>query len=1101
MKKLFSVTSVIKRGFALLLLTLFFTQAFAQKEPVSVKILNKPVKAVLKELQRQSAFTFVYSASTIDANKVISVEANKEPIESVVKRICKIIDIDYSIDGKQIILSPKKRINSETTKKEAKQGRVVKGIVAEASGEVIPGAYIFVPGTSNGTSSAIDGSFELELPSSVHSIHVSCMGFDKKELILSPSKSEYRVVLTATTMGLDEVIVVGYGTTQAKDLTGSVSRITAKEFVGKNVINATSLLQNMAAGVAVSQSTGKPGENVRVRVRGATSLTGSNEPLYVIDGIPMDDSYPLNGMSPSDIESIDVLKDASATAIYGSRAANGVIMVTTKGGKKDQKPQFSATYHTSYDNQINNFRMLNGDEFRAYVRDIAEQTLLVNPSNYTAKQILAEDSDYLGAANTNWFDEVKQQARRHNFDISVSGGSKTSNYFISTAVMDQKGMVIGDDMRRYNARVNLDVNINDFFRIGTKLSGLYSESHDSGTSLFSAQGFRPDLPVYDENGDFYYHNSPNPVANTHKINEQSQFRFNGLIFAELEIIKNLKLKSSLAGTQDFSFFYNFSPSFLSYRDEASGSEGNSRYSKTVFDNTLSYSSVIGNDHSIDALVGISFENYNSRGSSLSKSIFALDEIYTNISSGTTFDGSNSTATSKGLFSSFFRANYKYKDRYLFTITSRYDGSSMFGANNRYGFFPSGAVAWRVSKEPFMKSVTFVDDLKIKASWGKTGVHNMSEYANRDLYSATSYNDRPGIIHSQLANRDIRWEKSTQYDLGMDFTLFDFTIVGSLGVYRKDTKDLIWRYTFPSSMSVGSIYRNIGAVRNQGIEFNVKSTVIDKEDVKLELGFNISHNSNKVVSLVPEGSTVNSSGTTVHGTGSQVLAVGRPMGSFFGYEYNGIIVSPERVTALNEYAKSLGNSYYDGNALYVGNLEYTDMNGDGIINSKDQTILGSPDPKFFGGLTASFTWKGVNIYANFGYQVGGKKLYGKALQNLPGQLAGLVDYNLYNRWSPANPNAQIPASYLEQGVARTNRLQLFDASYFRLQDFRISYQLPKIKSVNVNSMVYLSMSNLFTITSYPGVDPATVNNYSNFGGNYESSYPGIRTFSLGLNLNF
>ncbi len=303
------------------------------------------------------------------------------------------------------------------------------------------------------------------------------------------------------------------------------------------------------------------------------------------------------------------------------------------------------------------------------------------------------------------------------------------------------------------------------------------------------------------------------------------------------------------------------------------------------------------------------------------------------------------------------------------------------------------------------------------------------------------------------------------------------------------------------MAVGSIYMNIGAVRNRGVEFNIKGVVIDKDDLKLDLSLNIASNQNRVTSLVPQGAVVNSSGTTVQGSGNEVLAVGYPMGSFFGYEYNGIIKNAQTITDLNNLAKSKGFTYYDGNALYVGQLEYRDMNGDGTITTTDRTIIGSPDPDLFGGLTASLTWKQFNIFANFGYQLGGSKIYGKSLQNLPAQLSGLVDFNLYNRWSPENPDATIPASYLEEGVARMNRLQIFDASYFRLQDIRITYSLPKLKTINMLGQIYISATNLFTITSYPGVDPATVNTFGNYGGNYESSYPGLRTFSCGLKLNF
>lgn len=1077
----------------------------AQNEKITLSVKNQPAKSILKQIEKQCNFTFLFSGSTINSGKITSLDVKEQRLEDIVKAICREINCEYSFAGKQIILAPLKPETAKeitTNSTEQTKGFEIKGRVTDERSLPMLGVVIMADSKSNIYSiTDANGDFAFIIPEGTQYITANILGYELLKTEVQKGVKIYNLKMVPKAIDLGEVVVMGYGTTTVRDLTGAISSINSKDIAGKNVINATSLIQNMAAGVQVSQNTGRPGENVRVRVRGATSLTGSNEPLYVIDGVPMDDSYPLNGISPADIESIDILKDASAAAIYGSRAANGVVIVTTKRGRLDQNAQFSFNYFGSTDIQINNFRLLSGDEFRSYVTDVAQKTLVVNPSNRTAKSILDSSSGALGKANTNWFNEIKQPAWRHNFDMSAAGGTKTNNYFISASAMDQKGMVVGDEMRRYNARVNFDVNITPKFKIGTRNSALYTISKSSGTSMFTAQGFRPDLPVYDEKGNYFYLNSFNPVANLNKINESDNYRFAGQIYAELEPVKGLIIKSSLSGTADFGYNYQFTPSYLNTSKDATGSERTGRYTKTVFDNTLSYKRDIDQKNYFDILLGLSFENSASKGTYLSKSKFALDEIYTNISSGTNFSSSSSTASGRGLQSSFLRANYRFDDRYLATFSARYDGSSMFGANNRYGFFPSAALAWRVNKENFLKDVTFINDLKIKLSAGKTGVQNMSEYANRNLYSSGEYNNVPAIFHSQLANDNIRWERSTQYDAAVDFALFNYRLNGSLGAYRKDTQDLIWSYAFPSSMAVGSIYMNIGGVRNSGLELNLKGKVIDKEETKLELSLNLAHNKNRVTHLVPQGAIVNSSGTTVHGSGSQVLAVGYPMGSFFGYEFNGIIKNAQRITELNDLAKSKGNSYYDGNALYIGHLEYKDINEDGIINTKDQTIIGNPDPDLFGGLTANFTYKRFNIFANFGFQLGGKKLYGKALQNLPAQLTGLVDFNLYNRWSPENPEAVIPATYLEEGVSRTNRLSLFDASYFKFQDLRITYNLPQLKITKTEGEIYFSAGNLFTITSYPGTDPATINAFSNFGGNYESSYPGLRTFSFGLKLNF
>lgn len=505
---------------------------------------------------------------------------------------------------------------------------------------------------------------------------------------------------------------------------------------------------------------------------------------------------------------------------------------------------------------------------------------------------------------------------------------------------------------------------------------------------------------------------------------------------------------------------------------------------------------------LDAVAGISFERGISRSTRMNSQTYPDNDIYTNLGSAASISSWGNGYNASGLFSSFARINYKLMERYLFTFTGRYDGSSMFGSNNRYGFFPSGAIAWRISQEKFMKNLTFINDLKLRASVGTTGTQNLTSFSNRDLYEATSYNNLSAIIHKQVGNRDIRWEKSTQYDLGLDFALFDYRLTGSISGYIKDTKDLIWSFDFPPSATGGSMQmnRNIGALTNRGIEINLVGRVLSTKDWNLDLTLNMSHNKNKVTKLVEEGRAQSAMNVVVQGSyADQVLAVGYPMGAFHGYEYAGIIQDQARIDELNAYAKSKGQSYYDGNSLKPGHLEIKDLNGDGIINYNDRVIIGNPDPDLFGGLTANLSYKQFSLFANFGYQIGGLKIYNKTLQNLPGQLTGLIDYGLNDRWSDTNKDAKYPALYIGDGVPRLTDHELFNASFFRLQEVRLTYNLPLNKVIK--GQLFVSATNLFTLTSYPGTDPATVNSNSNYGGNYETStYPGFRSFSAGLKIN-
>lgn len=1089
-----------KMRFLVMLMCIFctFNAVFANvaaDKTVTIKSENISVKEALNMVKKQTGINIMYEDATLN-NVPLKLTLNKEPLEQALSVICSQAGMRYElVENNYVLILPIDR--------NAKR-RTITGVIKDDTGEPVIGASIVIQGTTFGTVANMDGQFMLSYPENTKNdeLMISFIGMQTvKEKI--GNRHVFNVKMESEVTNLDEVVVVGYGTSSIKDLTGSVASVGLKQLSQLNTPNVTSMLQNLAAGVQVSQNTGVPGETVRVRVRGATSLTGSNEPLYVIDGVPVEDPSMLDAISPNDIQSMDVLKDASAAAIYGSRAANGVVIVTTKKGVEGSKPTVSFNYNVTTDVQIKNFRILYGDEWRETVRRFAKETLVYDPSNQYALEILEPNSTALGSANTNWFDEVKQTAIRHNADLTVSGGSKVSKYLISLSVFDQQGMVKGGDLSRYNARVSTEMNVLPILRFGINANMSYTDQNNANTSLFSAQGFRPDLPIYNDNGEFDMSTGQaNPVANTYKKNHDNIYRIMGTVYGEVDIWKGFRFRSSLSGNLQFTENNSFSPSFLSTRNEASGSEYHYKYSKTVFDNTLNYNYEFNKNHVLDAVAGISFERGISRSTRMNSQTYPDNDIYTNLGSAASISSWGNGYNASGLFSSFARINYKLMERYLFTFTGRYDGSSMFGSNNRYGFFPSGAIAWRISQEKFMKNLTFINDLKLRASVGTTGTQNLTSFSNRDLYEATSYNNLSAIIHKQVGNRDIRWEKSTQYDLGLDFALFDYRLTGSISGYIKDTKDLIWSFDFPPSATGGSMQmnRNIGALTNRGIEINLVGRVLSTKDWNLDLTLNMSHNKNKVTKLVEEGRAQSAMNVVVQGSyADQVLAVGYPMGAFHGYEYAGIIQDQARIDELNAYAKSKGQSYYDGNSLKPGHLEIKDLNGDGIINYNDRVIIGNPDPDLFGGLTANLSYKQFSLFANFGYQIGGLKIYNKTLQNLPGQLTGLIDYGLNDRWSDTNKDAKYPALYIGDGVPRLTDHELFNASFFRLQEVRLTYNLPLNKVIK--GQLFVSATNLFTLTSYPGTDPATVNSNSNYGGNYETStYPGFRSFSAGLKIN-
>lgn len=990
-------------------------------------------------------------------------------------------------------------------------GKLLKGIVTDETGQSMPGVSVVIRGTTSGTSTGVDGEFSLIVPENGILVF-SFVGYESQEKNVT-GKSELHVSLRPELKKLDEVVVVGYGTTRVKDLTGSVVSVGASELEKTNATNVASILEGKAAGVMVSNGAAKPGEPVRLRVRGATSLKGSNEPLYVVDGVPIEQEDMI-AINPSDIQSMDILKDASAAAIYGSRAANGVVLITTKRGRLSSKPQLGIHHYTGVDTEIKNFSILSGDEYRALMRQAAKNTLTVDPGNELAEGIL--NGDKLMNENTDWYALLSQTAVTNNTELSVRGGTDKVRYFASLGMTTQDGVLKGDDLKRYSGRLNFDWDVTDRLKFGTNISLAYTSRNMAGQGLWQIRQFRPDVPVYDENGDYYKigGNTDNPVAKTTITNKTDDYRFTGTFFGEMEIRKDLKFKSSLSVSKNIGYLSQYYPSYL---EDGSGGgrykgkalESNDQSHRTLWDNTLSYNREFNENHALDAVVGVSFENSENRNFSATGTDFPMDDIMNNLGSAATpyrVEGANA---GRGLLSTFGRINYRLMDRYLFTFTGRYDGSSKFGSNNKFGFFPSAAFAWRIDKEKFMAAVPQINDLKLRVSAGMTGTQNIGDYNNKDLYGTNDFMGIPGITPTVLGNNDLKWETTKQYDIALDYALFNYRLSGTLAYYIKDTDDLLWWIEFPPSLAPFSgMYKNVGRVMNKGWEFSVKADIVRDKAVKWDMTLNLAGNRNRVKSLIPEGAIEWSGNGNMHGGGSEVLAEGHPVGAIMGYRSAGIFQSWEEIERYNERAREISgdvSKYYMSKDVKPGHVIYEDLNGDGFVNSKDQVIIGNPEPDLFGGFSTNVSWKRLSLYAMFNFSLGNERLYNNTIQNISGSLNNLLDYNLDNRWSPENPSSRLPALYLDEPVERVSNLQVHDASYLKLANLRLQYELPVLfKSKFYKSgQLYFSVSNVFTWTNYPGIDPAMAGSTtSNIGGNYDSAaYPGVRTFTAGLKLNF
>lgn len=990
--------------------------------------------------------------------------------------------------------------------------RVIRGKVTDENGVPVPGANVWVKGTTTGVATDANGDYSLRVGPDAKSLNASFIGYAQGEKGLMPGVEVYNFTLQPEARKLDEVVVVGYGTTRLKDLTGAVSSIGANQLEKEPVMNVAEALQGKAPGVEVSMASHKPGEPVKIRVRGSTSLEGTNEPLYVIDGIPAEQA-DMVAINPDDIQSVDILKDASAAAIYGSRAANGVVLITTKRGIQSEKPQFNLKYFTNFDTQIENFSILNADQFRQVMMDAAVNTLKVDPTNKTALSI--QEGTILRDASTDWYKLLSQKAYTNSVELSVRGGSPKLKYFTSFGMSFQNGVLKGDDLKRYTGRVNLDWDVTSVFKFGTNISLAYTDQSLEGQGLWQIKQFRPDIPVYAEDGSYYkIGTTDNPVAKTKITNKSDVYRLNGTVFGELQVIPGLRVRSTLSLAKNFGFTHQYYPSFLqegnnynTYSGRAV--RGSDQSVRTLWDNTLSYQGTFKEIHTLDALFGVSFERYKTDDFDATGVDFPMDQILTNLGSATTPYDVGGNGAENGLVSVFGRFNYKLMEKYLFTFTARFDGSSKFGSHNRFGFFPSGAFAWRVDQEPFMKDIAEVNELKFRVSAGVTGTQNIGNYNNKDLYGPNDFLGKPGIVPTTLGNDDLRWERTKQFDIAVDYAFLDYRLSGSIGWYYKNTNDLLWYIQFPTSLQpFNGMYKNVGRVRNSGFEWVVDAKIFRETEVKWDLSFNLSVNRNKVKSLVSEGSQEWAGRGVVQGSGTEVLAEGYPVGAVLGYQTEGIFQSWEQINEYNLRAQEMSGGtakYYYSSETKPGQIIYRDVNGDGYVSVRDRVIIANPEPKFQGGFSSNVTWKDLSLYLMFTYSAGAERLYNNTLQNISGSLNNLIDYNLYNRWSEENTSSRLPALYVDDPVPATNNLEVHKASYLKLSHLRLQYNLPVLWDAKYykGGQVYFAIANLFTITRYPGIDPASVGSATaSYGGNYDSDiYPGVRSYTIGLRLNF
>ncbi|WP_026954417.1 SusC/RagA family TonB-linked outer membrane protein [Algoriphagus vanfongensis] len=996
----------------------------------------------------------------------------------------------------------------------------------EVSGQVttesdpmgLPGVNILVKGTSSGTVTDIDGKYSITVPNEDAVLVFSMIGFESKEEIIG-NRSVINVLLGEDISALEEVVVVGYGTVKKSDLTGSVAALKKEEFNPGVIASAEQLIAGKVPGVQVVQNSAEPGGGISVNIRGVGSINSGNSPLYVIDGLPFSNSNavtgvgdrfgaprtqrsPLSSINPADIESIEVLKDASATAIYGARGANGVILVTTKNGKSGR---MSVNYdgYVGVQNVANKIDMLSGREYYNIINAIIDE-------GGGSEQDRVED---FSGEGTDWLDEVYQKnAGIQNHNLSLSGGNDATKYMVSLNYFNQDGIVINSGFERYGIRLNLDHQASDKFKMGVNMSSNYSKDqftpggfqlNEHAGVIFAAMHMDPTLPVKDENGDYVissHINIDNPVALAEgKRGIGNTYRTFGTIYGEYSISESLSARLNIGG--DVS---NETREFYIDRNTLDGNaaggiatqlQGTS--SNYLVEGLLNYNKTFG-ENSISAVAGVTTQKFIiSRFSSEARG-FPSDATETyNLGLGNpALNVVSSSKVDNTLLSYLGRVNYSLKDKYLLTVSMRADGSSRFGENNKFGYFPSAAFGWKIAEEEFFNPLTStLSTMKFRASWGKTGNQEIGNYQSISTFGTgpvVVYNDQQNTTTepARIANPDLKWETTEQINFGIDYGLWEDRLYGSLDWYVKNTSDMLLSLPIPRSSGFSSQLTNIGSIKNSGWEFGLTSRNITNQKFTWSTTVMLTTLNNEVTDLGGISRIVTGSA----GATSQIAIIeeGLPLESFYGYQVEGIWQENDDFESTND-------------PVQPGDIKYKDINGDGVVNADDRVVLGNSFPNLIWSIGNTFTFRGFEFYAFFEGVEGVKMLNNGLIDTYfpAGVRRNRYAEPLLNRWTPENPSNEFPSFVRTsaQGEKRVNSITVEDASYLRLSTIRLSYNFPVNGKTFKSMQIYMTGQNLFTITDYSGMDPAiNPNGSANFRIDW-NAYPVSRTFTGGVSLTF
>nr|WKN34056.1 TonB-dependent receptor [Tunicatimonas sp. TK19036] len=1081
---------------------------------------------VLEKLEKQYQTRFSYDQELLQHKRVTDTEVSqtKDNLETVLIRILKPLQLTFEQfdqntyviypETKQkslrkvkkqsmlndtpivfpAVLIPQSKASVQTYRTAVEQ--TISGQVTDLStGESLPGVNILAQGTTTGTVTDVEGNYRLTVSDDVTTLVFSSIGYETVEESIS-GRSTINLALSPDIQSLSEVVVIGYGSQKKSDVTGSVSSVEPKDFENEPIANVTQGLQGKVAGVNVTSGSGAPGGNMIVRIRGNNSVIGSNDPLYVVDGVPIQggnngSTNLLSTLNPGDIASIEVLKDASATAIYGSRGSNGVILITTKQGKEGGNViEFETSF--GYREIQNQLDMMNSRQFA----EIANERNIND-----GLPIIFDNIDSLAATNTNWQDEIFRKGMIQNHSLRFSGGNDKTRYLISGNYFDENGIIIGSDFQRGSIRLNLDQNVSDKLKVSGRffVSRSVNNEVDDNAILESALNSPPFFSVYNPDGSYVnaatlkqFSFSPSSGDNAvalakERMDRRTLDRLLGNVTGSYTLMDGLMLNVMLGVDQVGTKRDYYNPRILeSGLPAGSGLKSFGNTTSFLNENTLNYSKDFSNRHSLNVVAGFTWQTEQSEYLTGRSNGFVTDELQNNIlGSGENYSAPDNGFNEWTLISWLGRINYVLDDKYLFTLSGRADGSSRFGAGNKWGFFPSGAFAWRVSEEDFIRNnVSGMSNLKLRLSYGLSGNQAISPYQSLQRFTDVSlgFGGTPtsGFAANNLGNPDLRWETTEEFNAGLEIGFWQERIRASVDYYVKNTSDLLAEVNLPPTSGFTTNIQNIGSTRNSGFEIQVGTDLVRNDKITWDLSLNAYRNVN-VVTETADGQDIVAPTIDIIGS-ANIVREGEPLSAFYGLKTDGLTEE--------------------------GVFNFVDTNGDGEINDNDRVILGSPYSDMFYGMSTNFSYGNLSLRISLVGEAGktiwnnNKYRHMNSFHRGSNQLAEVADLH----WTPENPNPNAPYPKATSGLnQRPSDFYLEDASFLRIQNIQLNYNIP-VSSLNQSTIkaanIFMSIQNLYTFTDYSWYTP-DVNTFASGDlriGIDQRTYPSARTFTMGLKIS-